>query len=269
MFFRTKSQFLAVLSIIFLVSCKAYKQDLLFQLPDQESSVLSEALYETQSNYILQPNDWIEAQLFYRDGEQLINLNFRDENLGGNNQQMQNQVQSRYLVQSDGSVKLPMVGTFTLAGMTIDQAERMLEKEFDQIFKGSFLKLVYQNKRVTVLGAVNAVVHLENENTSLLEVLALSGGVQFGAKAQNIRILRGELNNPQVFQVDLTTVEGMQASMVHILPGDVIYVEPWRRPWLEVLRDVSPVLGVTTGVSTLVFLLVNSLNNSDANSTPQ
>ena len=85
MFFRRNLQFLAVLSFSLLVSCKAYKQDILFQMPDDQASIVAEAIYEVEKNYMLQPNDWIEAQLFYRDGEQLINFNYREEGQIGNN----------------------------------------------------------------------------------------------------------------------------------------------------------------------------------------
>jgi polysaccharide export outer membrane protein len=262
MVFRKAFQFLVVISFTFLVSCKVYKRDILFQLPEDGESELSTAVYEVEKNYVLQPNDWIEARLFNRDGEQLINPNVPSDLPMGNNQAGQNNQQFRYLVQADGSVKLPMIGTYKLAGLTIDEAERLLEKEYDLIYKGSFLKIVYSNKRVVVLGAMSAVVPLQNENTSLLEVLASVGGVQFGAQAQNIRVIRGSLNQPEVFLVDLTTIEGMRESIISLQPGDVIYIEPWRRPWQELIRDFSPILGITSSVSTLVFLLISSLNNA-------
>ena len=260
MILRRNSKFLSLLIFSFLVSCKAYKQDILFQLPE-EGEELSSSVYEVEKNYTIQPNDWLEIYLFYKDGEQLINPNAVEEGQVGNNQLNQNRQQLNYLVQADGSVKLPLVGTYQLAGMTIDAAERMLETEFNEIYKGSFLKIKFVNKRVTVLGAINSVIVLQNENTSLLEVIALAGGIDFGSKAHNIKVIRGQLNKPEIYQVDLTTLDGMKASMLTVNPGDVIYIEPWRRSWLQVLRDISPVIGVTSSVSTLIFLLVNSLNN--------
>lgn len=256
-------RFFSILLLSFLISCKAYKQDILFQLSEDRSE-LSSSVYEAEKNYQIKPDDWLEVLLFYKNGEQLINPNYVEEGQGANNQFSQNRQRFSYLVQSDGNVKLPMIGTVHLAGLTIDEAERSLETAFDEIYKGSFLKISFANKRVTLLGALSTVVPLENENTSLLEVLAIAGGVQFGSQAQNVRVLRGDLDNPQVFEIDLTTVTGMKASMINIYPGDVIYVEPWRRPWLQVLRDISPVIGVTSSVSTLVFLLINSINNSQS-----
>jgi polysaccharide export outer membrane protein len=260
MLFRRALRSHTLLIFTFFVSCKAYKQDVLFQLPE-DTSKISTSVYDAESNYRIRPNDWLEVFLFYKDGELLINPNAEVMGERTGNQLNQNRQRFKYLVQMDGTLKLPMVGTHSIAGLTIDEAERMLEGEYDKIYKGSFLKISFLNKRVTVLGTVNRVIPIENENTSLLEVLALAGGIQFGSKAQNIRVLRGDLSNPEIFLIDLTTTEAMRDSMLTIVPGDVIYIEPWRRPWLQTLRDISPVIGVTSSVTTLVFLLVNSLNN--------
>jgi polysaccharide export outer membrane protein len=250
---------LLALPVLIFVSCTAYKQDILFQLPEDQS-ILEASIYDAEKNYLIQPNDWLELYLFYNDGETLINPNAELLDNPNSNQLNQNRQRFRYLVQINGDVKMPLIGTQNIGGLTIDQAEKKLEVEFNKIYKGAFLKMSFLNKRVTVLGALSTVVPLDNENTSLLEVLALAGGVQFGAKAQNIRILRGDFDDPVVFEVDLSTVAGMRASMLTVHPGDVIYIEPWRRTWLEGLRDISPVIGITSSVSTLVFLLINTLN---------
>ena len=229
---------------------------------DESDQAIQEALYEAERNYTIQPNDWLEVFLFYNGGEQLIDPNARFLGQQSNNNALnQNRQTFEYLIQQDGYIKLPMIGKRKVAGLTIDQAEKELEAAYNEFYKDSFLKLKYLNKRVTVLGAVNTVVPIENENTSLLEVIAMAGGIQFGDKAGNIRVIRGDFNNPDIFVVDLTSIEGMKSSMITINPGDVVYIEPWRRSWLQVLRDVSPIIGVTSSVSTLIFLLVNSLNN--------
>jgi polysaccharide export outer membrane protein len=256
-FFKNACFFLILFS---LLSCKVYKQDILFQ-SEEGSTDLSESVDDIERNYVLQPNDWIEAFLFYNRGEQLIDPNFQP--LGGANasQQNQNRQTFQYLIQSDGSLKLPMIPLLRVSGLTVDEAESIIEESYNVFFKDSFMKVRYLNKRVTVLGAINTVVPLTNESTSLLEVIALAGGIQFGSKSQNIRIIRGDLTNPEVFLVDLSTVQGMRQSMISVLPGDVIYIEPWRRTWLQGLRDVAPVLGITSSVATLVFLIVNTANN--------
>ena len=100
------------------------------------------------------------------------------------------------------------------------------------------------------------VLPLENENTNLLEVLALAGGLNKDSKAHNIRLLRGDLNDPEVYLIDLSTVEGMKQSLVPVQPGDVIYVEPVRRVVSESLKDITPVLSILTSTLTLIILII-------------
>ncbi len=241
--------------IAILSSCKAYKQDIMFRLDDDFTAEdLSKATSEIESNYKLKPNDALLLDVFTNEGERLIDPN---QELAGNlGQQQQQQFRDRfqYVIQGDGLATFPMIGNVELEGMTLFEAEVMIAKKFDEVYKGSFVKLRITNRRVFVLGAPGGqVVLLNNENMSLVEVLAASGGLDFGAKAQNIRLIRGE----DIFRINLSTISGMKESNMLVAPGDIIYVEPWRRPWLETLRDVSPALSLVTSVLTLIVVVQN------------
>lgn len=221
------------------------------------SSNLSKAVYQAEQNYRIQNNDFLKVDVFTNKGERIIDPNFElrinVNQLGGQGQQ-----EFVYLVQDDGYCKLPIIGKIFLRDMTIDEAERLLEEKYNEFYKDSFVKLQFRNKRVILLGALGGqVLSLTNENMSLAEVLALSGGVQLGAKAQNIKILRGDMNNPEVYAIDLSTIHGMRESAIRIHPGDIIYVEPWRRVWLESIRDIAPVLSLVTSILTLAIVLQN------------
>ena len=251
----------ASLLLSLLSSCKVYKQDLLLKVG--ENTTLQERVEQAESNYKIRKDDWLKINVFANQGEQLIDQNFQFPGEGQNNMNNQQFFRVReaqqYLVQSDGTVKFPVVGSIYLEGLTLDEAEAKLEVLYSDYFKESFVRLQFLNKRVVVLsGQQNMVVPLENQNMNLLEVIALSGGVNFGSRANNIRLIRGDLTNPDVYMIDLTTIEGMQQSIVDVQPGDIIYIEPWRRPWRESLRDISPILGVVSSVTTLVFLLANA-----------
>ncbi|XOV91990.1 MAG: polysaccharide biosynthesis/export family protein [Bacteroidota bacterium] len=250
-----------ILILLILVSCKAYKQDILFRLDENfTSGDLSSAVNEATTNYRLRPDDRIQLEVFTNEGERLIDPNFELMEQQ-NNQMMQNRTRYQYLIQSDGTVKLPMVGKKNLTGLTIDEAEKILEQDYQTHYVDPFVKLTVLNRRVIVLGANGGqVIPIQNENTSLVEVLALYGGLNLGAKAQNIKLIRGDLSNPEVFQIDLSSVTGMRSSVVAVESEDIIYVEPWRRPWLESLRDVTPILGLTTSVLTLIVVIQNLAN---------
>jgi polysaccharide export outer membrane protein len=255
--FKNLFPLVGLVLLLQLGSCRAYKQDIMFQL-DEDSEQLSQAVEEVEDNYRIQPNDFIELALFTDDGRQLIDPNFEfpgQQNFNQNQQNMRGNFP--FLVQADGTLRLPQIGRVEVEGLTLLEAEKKLQELYDSYYKGSFVRLQYTNKRVVVLGTISQVIPLENENITLLEVLSLVGGVNFGDRANNIKVIRGDLTNPTVFEVDLTRLSSMQASIVPIEPGDVIYIEPWRRTWLETLRDVSPVLGVASSVATFLFLILS------------
>ena len=239
-----------------LCSCKVYKQDIMFK-EDEDISIsqLSEAVYNTEINYSIQKNDLLKLDVFTNKGERIIDPNFELRSGIAQNAQNNNQ-EFNYLVQQDGQVKFPIIDLIKVENLSINQAEELIQKAYDAYYKDSFVKLKFLNKRVIVLGGLGGqVIPLENENTSLIEVIALAGGVKLGDKVKNIKIIRGDLNNPQIFAVDLTTIDGMKGSIASIQPGDVIYVEPWRRAWVESIKDVAPVLSLITSLLTLTLVV--------------
>ena len=245
--------------LVLLSSCKVYKQDIMFKLDDNFTEEdLSRALTQVEKNYKLQINDRLILNVFTNKGERIVDPNFELSQGAAIN--VQNRVGSdfTYLVQTDGTVKFPIIGQVMIDSLTINEAEALLQSLYDQYYKESFVKLQFANKRVVVLGAVGGkIVPLENENMSLMEVLALAGGLEMGDKAHNIKLIRGEPQNPQVYQINLATVHGMQQTMLDVEPGDIIYVEPWRRPVLESIRDIAPVLSMITSTIALIVVFQN------------
>ena len=111
----------------------------------------------------------------------------------------------------------------------------------------------YANKRVVLLGAPGGqVIPLTKEITRLTEILALAKGVSNDGRANNIRLLRGD----QMMVADFSSFEGYQKNNYIVEPGDIIYVEPIRRPFAEALRDYAPAISVVTSVTTLLVVII-------------
>ena len=206
---------------------------------------------KTEKNYVIQKNDRLELEVYTNQGERLIDPNNFISKEGAEGA-VQKQVVNTYLVDQQGLVKLPMVGTINLEGLTIRQAEEILQKEYLKFYKETFVVLKFTNKRVVVLGAPGGqVIPLLHDNMRLTEVLALAKGINNDAKAFNIRVMRGDT----LFKADLTTFEGYKKNDILIEPGDIVYVEPIRRPLIESLRDYGPVLSIITSMTTLLVVL--------------
>ncbi len=77
-----------------------------------------------QLEYKIAPNDIISFRIFPRNGIALLDLSNSNDNMFRN---MQSSVD--YLVEHDGLVKLPDIGRISLQGLTIREAEKLLEEK--------------------------------------------------------------------------------------------------------------------------------------------
>ena len=78
----------------------------------------------------------------------------------------------------------------------------------------------------------------------------MAKGLDNTAKAQNIRVLRKE----KVFLIDLTTIDGYKSGNMLIEPGDIVYIEPVRRPLSEAFRDYAGIIGLAVSIYTLIIV---------------
>ncbi|MEP2772825.1 MAG: polysaccharide biosynthesis/export family protein [Fulvivirga sp.] len=206
-------------------------------------------------NYVIQPNDLLELEVYTKKGEFLIDPENKllDQRLP-NNTNIKPKL--RYLVQTDGTVVLPMVGQIDLSNQTLLEAESNLISVYEEYYKDPFVKLNYVNKRVIVLGAAGgSVIPLQNENTTVIEVLALVEGFDQEAKSHNVRLLRDD----EAYILDFSTIKGYQQNNMIVKNGDVIYVEPVRRPFTEFVRDNGPLISVFSSLASLIIVIL-SLN---------
>lgn len=207
---------------------------------------------EAQRNYVIQVNDYLKLAVYTNNGERIIDPDLELY------KEMPTQTgiarpDPNYLVDINGAVKFPKLGELTLKGLTIREAEALLQKEYTKYYTDPFVTLQYINKRVVILGSPGGfVVPLTNENVTLVEVLALGKGIDNDGMSHNIRVLRGE----EFYLVDFSTIEGYRKGNMIMQPGDIVYVEPVRRPVSEAVQDYGPLFSIAISLSTLIVVLI-------------
>lgn len=201
-------------------------------------------------SYILSPNDIISFQIFTNDGFKMVDVI--------NNAQNSFFVKAETNIELDGTVKMPMVGRIKLAGMTLIEAEKKLETLYSDYYIKPFVRLYVNNKRVIVFPGNSAqakVIPLQNNNTTVLEAIAMAGGIPEDGKAYKVKLIRTLPNGQSlVYLLDLSTIDGLSMGQTTVLANDIIYVEPRYRPLQAFVRDIGPVVSLL--LSTLVFLRV-------------
>ncbi len=237
-----------VLLLVFISGCKVFVPYQMLRQGKYPITKFPDTL--KQQEYKIAPNDMLQLNIYTNNGEKII------DPIAGATTNIQN-ANSSYLVEFDGQIKLPILGRTQISNMTLREAEKMLEDKYIVYFNKPFVQLKVTNNRVTIFpggqGSQAVVVNLDNPNTTLFEALAKAGGIQDG-KAHRVKLIRGDLKNPQVYLIDLSTIEGMTKANLTLQANDIIYVEPRDKVPQKVIEAITPYL---TLLST--FLLIYGL----------
>jgi polysaccharide biosynthesis/export protein len=210
----------------------------------------------TSLEYKISPNDFVNFRLFSNDGFRLIDYtNISDNN---SNSLQYATAGIDYLVEQDGDIVLPTIGRTHVAGLTIRQATDFLEKKYSPFYVKPYVLLKVTNRRVIVFpGSPGAarVIPLVNNNTTLIEALASAGGITEDGKAWNIKVIRGDPNNPQVFLIDLSTIYGVKEANMVLQANDIVYVTPQRRFTEKIVERITPTLTLLTSLVSIILTI--------------
>jgi polysaccharide export outer membrane protein len=134
------------------------------------------------------------------------------------------------LVEPDGSVHLPIIGKITIGGLTESQATDVLNEAYKKYYRRAFVSVRILNQKIFVLGEVkfpqNNPIPVTNGTMSLIEALARAGDITDYADREHIKIIRNDLRNPTVRNIDLTRMENIALTSTILRPNDIVYVPP-------------------------------------------
>jgi polysaccharide export outer membrane protein len=217
-----------------------------FNEPDLDSS---------NKEYKLAPFDYITVNLFTGNGAMILEYTTsaidRQSNFGG--------FDHYYVLDQNGEVDLPVIGQTKLSGLSIAEAQEFLESKFVN-YNYPFCLVRVLNRRVIVFhgeGSLGAVVPLANQNVSVLEAIALSGGIRERGNASKIKIIREKEGVNNVFRLNLSTIEGVESAKMIVQSGDIIYVEPVPQISNEFVKDLAPLLNLISSAFVFIVILRN------------
>lgn len=246
---------ISLFAIALLASCKVFKSNQMLKTPKNFNyDKLVDSL--GRIDYKIAPNDAITYRVFANEGFQLIDL------AKSGNTNVRNDIDA--IVESDGSIKMPLIGRIQIGGLSIRAAENLMEEKYSEFYVKPYVNLRVTNKRVIVFpgntGAAR-VIALNNNNTTVLEAIAQAGGIPDDGKAYKAKLIRQNPSKPQeplVYLMDLSRIEGLSYGNSKVQAGDIIYVEPRYRPIRTFAQEITPLLTLLTGafilfqISTLV-----------------
>jgi polysaccharide export outer membrane protein len=211
----------------------------------------------TNKQYRIGKNDFLTMQIFSNEGSLIVQ--YTTSTLDAARYFVTPDLY--YIVDTDGQVELPILGKVKLEGMSIAEAQEDLEKRYSIQFNNPYCVLRVINKRVIVFngaGSIGQVVPLLNQNVSVIEALALAGGIADRGDARKVKLIRKVNDKEEVYPIDLSTIEGVKYSQMAVQAGDIIYVEPVPRIGQELLKTTQPFVTLISGfIIIYTFLRAN------------
>ncbi len=230
---RTLLMYLSV--ALAMVGCTTQKDLVLFNdtnitLPSAKKSVT--ALNNVKYEYLIQPHDRISITMY------------NHPELGTTSVQSQKQDLRGVLVNSSGYVRLPLIKSIHVAGLTQTQAQKKIEKAYSAYLEDAEVYLEVLNKRAYILGEVNkpGEIRLFNEKATLLQMLAKAGDFKDTANRHAVVIMKNRKNKVLTQTVDLTGANAIKMANLMIYPNDIVYVAPNGMKAFNVgVSEISPV----------------------------
>jgi polysaccharide export outer membrane protein len=163
-------------------------------------------------------------------------------------------------VMSTGTIVISFIEV-EAAGHTIPEIREQAQKELSKYIRDFSVDLIpkeWREKKIFILGEVErpGVYNFAAGMTSI-QALALAGGYKNTALLKDMRIIRGNLDNPELIRVNLkATAKGKDTKDILLAQNDVIFVPrraigDWNnfinlyiRPTMEVLS--LPLSGAAT-----------------------
>ena len=211
-----------IILFIFISSC-ATKKDVLF-IQDLDESDISNVKY---NEIIIQEDDILKIQVTSQSPEltQLFNISATI-----NANALENYQLNGYLVNAEGFISFPLLGSIKVKGLTLNQISKLIATSL--VTNGELLNPTVDVKIVnayfTILGEVNKPGRYSfiKNNMDILQAIGIAGDLTINGQRKNVKILRRLNDKLKVSSVDLTSSDFFASPNFQIIPGDIIIVDP-------------------------------------------
>ncbi len=202
----------------------------------------------------------------------LFNLPYVNRYVGGevNNNMTGSRGVLCYIVDQNGNIDFPVLGTIHIAGMTRNEVVNYIKNELisRNLANDPIVTVDYANLQYTIFGEVRSPgrYNINSDRTTLLEAISRAGDMTINGKRQNVMVLRSDsLGNVLTYTVNMTSIDSVINSPVYYLcQNDMVYVEPTRKRARESTANgnvfsspsfwISTASAIATLISTILLI---------------
>lgn len=186
------------------------------------------------------------------------NIGNNQQNLGGNQNQQNGSI---YLVDINGFVNFPVLGSLKIGGLTRTELMKMLTERISEYIKNPLIIVTIRNYKVTVQGEVAnpGIINFDTERFTLVDALLKAGDLKIQAKRDNILVIRQTDGIVTYNRVDITKTDFINSPFYYLRQNDMVYVEPNRMAIQANAKGPYTNILYTLVGSALTYLLLQSI----------
>lgn len=255
---RINTAFLLFFGISLVISSCGVNTHIMFKTTD-EDVIIDDIPISPSDAYRLAPDDKFTFSMYVEGGKRIIDIGSGINTGENESQQLQSGKQIEYLVRNDGKANLPILGLVDISGLTIIEVQEKLRALYSINYIDPFIQVEVTNRRVIVFpgtGGDAKVVPITNNNTTLMEAIALAGGITERGKANKVKVMRQTQAGREVYQIDLSTIDGLKYADMIVQSNDYIYVEPSKQLTREFLKDATPIISLISSAIVIVSVIL-------------
>ena len=159
-----------------------------------------------------------------------------------------------YLVDENGDIQFVKLGTLHVEGMTRKELKAKLEKDMAPYLAQAVVAVGFLNRHITMIGGISPqIIPMPNDNMTILDAIAASGGISDKGRPDNILVVREKGNSKEFKRLNLTDNSIFYSPYFYMQPNDVVYVEPVKEKKDQFFRIYSMII---TSAS-FVFLVLS------------
>lgn len=222
-------------------------------------AILSSCITARNLNYMQKPGggiqEYVDSLSFsdykLKNGDYLyIRVYSIDENLTeilngsavvGNNMQSIRRGESAasdlytYLIDQQGNIDFPLSGKIRLAGKTVREASREIEKKLVKILSEYSVDIQIVKKYFSVIGEGNSGrFPITKEKLTVFEALAMTGDLGQYSDRGKIQLIREIDGKTVIKSFDLRSIEIINSEFYYIEPNDILYVPTLRQQFFGI-----------------------------------
>ena len=231
-----------------------------FRSGEEKAPTLSQLVKQDITNkgeLILQTNDILAVIISSPDAVLTVPYNLVPPQLAG-------QINSptspnTFIVDKNGEIQLPSLGTFKAGGLSIRELREEVLKKVSTLLESPSVNIRLINFKVTVSGevALPKTLQVDGERITLLEAISQAGDLTPYSNREHIMIIRENNGVREYAEVNLKDTKFFTSPYYYLHQNDVVYVEPTKLKIRQVqqIDNNTYLQPIQTGVSVLLSIL--------------